>query len=252
VVSTGQGDMKILKSAMIVLGVVAAAAVGCGDNSDDTLGGEAGSGAGGSKAGAGGTKAGSAGSKAGDGGSSAGAAGASEAGNAGMGGMGPPFDPQCEPGREPELVTPSECSFAATCAVIGCDDGVSRFGADGCLRFCDTSADCATGQRCRYTVLSVQDTCASSVLETCSIEDDGSCSCSESADCRKFDICVDEERFPASEDCAVADATCAELESLRFNLSNTELDSTASAEKVEAFEQCQEAVDARVDELGCQ
>ena len=253
--------MRIVKSVMLLVGVVTIVAVGCDGKTEDDGGGKAGSGAagagaGGSKAGSsgsGGSKADSSGSSSGgqavDGGAAASSAGAPETGLGGIaGGVSGLFDPQCEPGREPGFEMPSGCNFAATCAALGCGDGFSRFGADGCLRYCEKSADCGAGQRCRFTALSGNECGTSSVVESCSSED-GICSCTESADCSHADICVDEERFPASLDCAVEQASCVQLNDLDFVIG--EDSEGAPPEKTAAIEACWTKMTARRAELAC-
>jgi hypothetical protein len=132
-------------------------------------------------------------------------------GAAGAGG-GPstqPFAPEC---AEPLGFT-SECSFEATCQELGCGDGFSRFDAQGCTRFCDTTGDCGAGQRCRYTELVVGAAACpstSSVAGSCVLEG-GRCSCPLTDDCPHPDICVDATEYPESLDCDVGAASCSEL-----------------------------------------
>jgi hypothetical protein len=160
-----------------------------------------------------------------------------------------PFNPSCPVGREPHFDGPSTCSFAETCKAIGCDDGVSLFGADGCERPCDSSADCAAGQRCRFTELLGYD-CATGSVELCSPNEDGSCDCSFNADCKNPHICVDAVRFPVEQDCAVAAVDCQDL---KFFYSNTAPDPEAdpNSEVAKAFAACREAVQARAAEIDC-
>jgi len=108
----------------------------------------------------------------------------------------------------------NECSFAQVCEQLHCGDGFSQFDSNGCLRYCQTSQDCASGARCLDTVLSLtEQDCPSigSEVEGCYLVD-GSCACSITEDCRRPRICVDSAAFPESADCNVTDASCQALE----------------------------------------
>ena len=120
-----------------------------------------------------------------------------------------PFAPACVSPLDFE----SSCSFAQTCDKLGCGDGVSQFDARGCTRYCETSADCGQGERCRHTRLFLSDEeCPSpgSEVEGCSMQQ-GMCECGITADCVHPDVCVDATAYPASQDCAVDGASCRAL-----------------------------------------
>jgi hypothetical protein len=154
-----------------------------------------------------------------------------------------PFDPQCD---EP-LEFKSECSFEETCKLLGCGDGLSGFGDDGCRHLCENSSDCAKGERCRFTILST-DCGPGSVVEECVLEPDG-CACGGSADCSFPDICVDEARYPEAEDCALVDASCGDLQTRQRRLDLPQ--AALSDEKSSAVWACLVAIHDRQVALAC-
>lgn len=159
-----------------------------------------------------------------------------------------PFAPECSP----RVGFDSECSFDATCAELHCGDGFSQFGADGCTRYCEADADCATGQRCRHTVLaSIEDSCPSigSEVEGCTLSD-GRCSCSISSNCAYPSICVDVDAYPATEDCVVDGPTCRELVFARENIAAVAQRDSGSERRDRAAE-CLIRLDRKRLELGC-
>lgn len=159
-----------------------------------------------------------------------------------------PFEPQCS---EPVAFT-SECSFDATCEKLGCGDGFSQFDENGCTRYCETSADCGAGKRCRHTRLVLSDEeCPSpgSEVEGCTIFN-GTCECGITDDCVYPDICVDEIKYPASQDCAVEGASCQALADGEFRLQLfVESDSTTNA--ANEAQACLDAIRARQQALAC-
>ena len=154
------------------------------------------------------------------------------------------FAPQCD---EP-LEFKSECSFEDTCQVLGCGDGFSWFGDDGCRRACAQSSECGDGQRCRFTILAT-DCGGGSVVEGCSYEPDGSCVCGTSDDCSFPDICVDEARYPSSEDCVVEGASCDDLLARQQRLDTPFTD--ISLEKSKAIDACLRAIHQQRVALSC-
>jgi hypothetical protein len=158
------------------------------------------------------------------------------------------FAPACASPLEFE----SSCSFAATCAQLGCGGGLSQFDSRGCTRYCEASTDCGQGERCRHTWLVLSDEeCPSpgSEVEGCSMID-GECECGITADCVHPDICVDAAAYPASQDCAVDEASCQALSFGESRLQQLlEADSTP-ADAVEA-QSCLEAIRAKQQALAC-
>jgi len=172
-----------------------------------------------------------------------------------------PADPETEPishefAPQCSTDTPSfwtECSFERTCAQLGCGNGISPFDENGCSRFCSNDGDCGPGQRCRFTKTVTpaegEECPQGSEVEGCVVEGD-TCSCSVSADCSYPDICVDAQRYPAADDCAIADADCETLGFLADALMLTD-DVPPSRQKEAAVSSCSSAVRARQIELGC-
>lgn len=152
-----------------------------------------------------------------------------------------PFAPQC---GEP-LGFESQCTFEQTCQELGCGDGLSRFGADGCLRSCETSDDCAAGERCRYTALvtRVDEECVTgSEIESCALVD-GECNCEITADCFFPDVCVDATDYPESEDCVLDGLDCEDL--IWLIASHTEALDSEIAEKAAAGQACRDKLQAK-------
>jgi hypothetical protein len=173
-------------------------------------------------------------------------AAAGAGGDAGAGGT-DSFAPQC---AEP-LEFKSECSFEDTCTALGCGDGLSPFGKDGCRRFCSTSDDCGVGERCRYTTLvtNEEECVTGSEVEVCSYQD-GECACSITADCIYPSICVDAAQYPASLDCVLEGASCTALAYLHGNLTY-ELEQEPVAEFELPASECLAAVEDKQAELDC-
>ena len=157
-----------------------------------------------------------------------------------------PFAPKCE---QP-LEFKSDCSFQATCEQLGCADGLSPFGDDGCRHFCKDSSECGDSQRCRFT--SIVNLCGGggSEIEGCSVDSDGSCQCGVSENCTAPDVCVDVDRYPPSLDCDTSQATCDDLDERATRLDEAYLPD-ASAEKLQAIAACRGAIHARSLKLGC-
>jgi hypothetical protein len=155
------------------------------------------------------------------------------------------FGSSCEPANP----FPTTCTFEETCAALGCGDGFSIFGEDGCQHFCENDSDCGPEQRCRFTALSGEGCPSRRVVEMCDKEE-GTCKCYGSADCYKPDICVDATRFSESEDCAVQDMSCEELRQFQENAAADETPPAGSA-KAAAFAVCNERVRVRLAELDC-
>jgi len=159
-----------------------------------------------------------------------------------------PFAPQCDP----EVTISSSCGFEATCQALGCGDGLSQFDENGCTRYCETSTDCAAGQRCRHTRLVLSDEeCPSlgSEVESCSLVDDA-CECDTTLDCPRPDICVDAAKYPESLDCAVEAASCQALAYGEFQLQEL-LDGGATGAAASEAQTCLDAIRARQQVLGC-
>ncbi len=159
-----------------------------------------------------------------------------------------PFLPEC---AEPVDI-PSNCGFEATCAALGCGDGLSQFGEDGCTRYCETSADCGAGQRCRHTRLVLsEEECPSlgSEVESCSMAGDV-CECSTTADCPRPDICVDAAKYPASLDCAVESASCQALGNGEFEL-QLYLETEPATDVANEAQTCLDAIRAQQQALAC-
>ncbi len=172
--------------------------------------------------------------------------------NGGGAGGGPSFEPfnddHCERGQ-----VQSQCSFEATCAELHCGDGFSQFGADGCTRYCDSDADCGSGERCRHTVLAItEDDCPAigSEVEGCQLSD-GECECAITSDCQRPDICVDAQAYPESQDCVVEGATCSQLAQARAWVEPFARRDDGSDLSVRAA-LCLDAVDAKRFELSCE
>jgi hypothetical protein len=159
-----------------------------------------------------------------------------------------PFFPEC---AEP-LDFHSNCGFEATCEQLGCGDGLSQFDENGCTRYCETTADCGAGQRCRHTRLVLSDEeCPSlgSEVEGCSLVDDA-CSCSITDDCPHPDICVDATKYPESLDCAVEGASCQALNYTAFELQMF-LDGDATTDAANEARTCLDAIQARLQVVDC-
>lgn len=159
-----------------------------------------------------------------------------------------PFAPEC---AEPVSI-PSNCGFEATCAALGCGDGLSQFDENGCTRYCQTTADCGPGQRCRHTRLVVsEDECPSlgSEVENCSLEAE-TCECSISADCPHPDICVDATKYPESLDCAVEGASCQALAYSEFEL-QLFLDGGPASDAASEAQTCLDAIRAQQQAAAC-
>jgi hypothetical protein len=159
-----------------------------------------------------------------------------------------PFAPACESPLDFE----SSCSFGATCDELGCGNGVSQFDARGCTRYCDTSADCGQGERCRHTFLFLSDEecpAPGSEVEACSMQD-GACECGITADCVHPDVCVDATTYPASQDCAVEGASCRALSFGAFRLQGV-LESDPTADVAAEAQSCLDAVQAKLAALDC-
>jgi hypothetical protein len=159
-----------------------------------------------------------------------------------------PFAPACASPLDFE----SSCDFAETCEKLGCGDGLSPFDSRGCTRYCESSADCGQGERCRHTrlVLTAEE-CASpgSVVEACSVSK-GACECSITPDCVHPDICVDASTYPASLDCAVDDASCQVLAFGEFRLQEF-LDTEPAADGAAEAQTCLDAIQAKQQALTC-
>jgi hypothetical protein len=112
------------------------------------------------------------------------------------------------PGFDPSV--PTTCTFEATCSDLKCGETWSDFDAQGCRKpMCQSSDDCASGQRCVPRTLRELGACAPSVYEYC--EPNGcACSCYASADCARIAYCQPESEFPPSEDCPLPD-NCADI-----------------------------------------
>lgn len=159
-----------------------------------------------------------------------------------------PFLPECDA----PVSIPSSCGFDETCSALGCGDGLSQFDENGCTRYCETSADCGDGQRCRHTRLVLSDEeCPSpgSEVEGCSIVGDA-CECSITADCPHPDICVDATRYPESLDCAVEGASCQALANGKFELELFLEGETATEAAAEA-QTCLDAIVAQQQASTC-
>jgi hypothetical protein len=109
---------------------------------------------------------------------------------------------------------------------------------------------CANGQRCRFTVLSGNNCVVGSYPRDCESRPDGACACAWTEDCLYPRVCVDAQAYPASLDCAVADATCAELAALREAVDDGDRGDRSEAE-LEAIAACRPVMTERRQELDC-
>jgi hypothetical protein len=157
-----------------------------------------------------------------------------------------PFAPKCDA----PLEFTSNCSFKATCEALGCGDGLSPFGDDGCRHFCHDSSDCGDGQRCRFTAIVNECGGGGSEIEGCTLHPDGSCDCTATDDCTAPDVCVDAARYPEELDCDISQVNCGELNELSNRLFDVFL-GDASAEKVQAVATCRAATHERQQTHGC-
>jgi hypothetical protein len=162
----------------------------------------------------------------------------------------PAFKPVC---AEPfDFTFTSECSFEDTCKELGCGDGFSQFDAQGCSRFCESSADCGNGQRCRHVELVLrEDECPSSGSEaSCSIQN-GKCSCGFTADCPLPNICVDAAQYPITLDCVLDGATCEQLANAASGWQTFLQGGTGTAADNEGANGCLSKVQAQRVSLQC-
>lgn len=127
-----------------------------------------------------------------------------------------------EPGNEPSPSSscrpaPAEsgaCSGREVCGSMSCGRPESYFDANGCWRPpCQGDFDCAGGERCLHTALSVGYQCTPSVLESCNKAETGECGCSVSSDCGTRTHCVSAVEVPREGDCAFETSSCIELNS---------------------------------------
>ncbi|MBX3182612.1 MAG: hypothetical protein KIT72_19545 [Polyangiaceae bacterium] len=205
---------------------------GAGGASGRAGGGSGGSAAGGTGAASGGGSGGSAASTAG--GQAGGGAGGSEC-NGGAAGDG--SGGACN-GRY-------NCSLESLCCVENCGAPTSYFDADGCSRSaCRTDNDCRDGRTCVIQSM-LRSGCIASNADGCWRSDDGSCSCTFTADCHPGGLCLTD---PPAERCLIP-SSCDELRRKIDGLlaSQRYLDGDTLAQ----VESCLAAHQARVSELNC-
>jgi hypothetical protein len=78
----------------------------------------------------------------------------------------------------------------------------------------------------------------------------GVCECGITADCVHPDICVDATTYPASQDCAVDDASCQALEFGESRLQML-LEAEPTAEAAVEAQACLDAIQAKQQALAC-
>lgn len=139
------------------------------------------------------------------------------------------------------------CSRESVCASETCGGATARFDAEGCERpLCEQSADCEADQVCFLPAL-VEDACLSTLVEGCT-EENGSCSCSQTADCSSSGFCIAASEVPA-EPCSVPE-DCSDLDH-RLSLLDAGL-SGAQADLKARIESCIAEMQSRREELSCQ
>ena len=136
---------------------------------------------------------------------------------------------------------------------LDCGGGLSQFDENGCTRYCETSADCGAGQRCRRTRLVLTEgECPQefgSEVERCEIVD-GACSCTITNDCRPPDICVDAAEYPKSLDCAVESVSCQGLAVSELELQQF-VDRVPATDATDEARACLDAIRAEQLDRAC-
>jgi hypothetical protein len=225
--------MKKLGTLLLIGSAVGVLMVGCSSDEGDS-GGAGSGGKGGANAGKGGAggKSGGAGGKAMSSGGKATGGKSGAGGNAGSGGDAGectveevtehPLGTSCDfTNPDGHSTVDTTCSFVDTCAALGCGTPFGAFDASGCLRpQCDSSDECASGERCVPSVLHGNE-CYSSVYEGCEAECNR-CGCSWSEDCAQVAYCLDADDYPPSAECDLSEQGCSGLSSFVNELERTE------------------------------
>jgi hypothetical protein len=111
-------------------------------------------------------------------------------------------------GCDPELNLTSTCSFEATCKEVGCGEPWSEFDASGCeRRACQSSDDCAAGERCMAAPLVGEFSCRPSYFEGCSVSDCGTCTCEFDPNCFGTSYCLPASEHAPADDCPIPEHT---------------------------------------------
>lgn len=143
----------------------------------------------------------------GPGGSGAGG-GAGVGGSSGSGGSG--GTAFCEPSHD--------CSRESFCEVslYSCGEPWSPYDAYGCpRRVCSDDGNCAVGERCLDTAVTLPSTCWPSSVSCSTDPVSGACNCTTTADCRVTRIyrthCILDASYPRSDECDVSGLNCTTL-----------------------------------------
>jgi hypothetical protein len=118
-----------------------------------------------------------------------------------------------------ELAGGTSCSFAATCAMLGCGTPWSSYDENLCVRAnCALTGVCEAGERCVAAPVAggFDDPCGNQA-DSCDATAVG-CQCVFYEECFPSAVCLPFDAFPPEKDCPIANLNCGELERAAMTL----------------------------------